>query len=421
MILSKIILVLIFTFATEAVYSGSKVIKEQHLVVTNPSITKEELGKRLFHDPILSINNQQSCATCHNPAIGFIDSRTDKFGNRLATSIGTDSKSIGDRNSPTISYAKFSPDFRWQTHARFNSQQSDYTGFVGGQFWDGRAVDLEEQAGGPPLNPVEMAMPNKTSVVDRLKEDPFYLQAFQELYGENIFADIDKGYAALTSAIAAFERTPEVSPFDSKYDRVLRGEDEFSFKELSGRALFFSPQFTNCATCHQAKPNSHAQETFTNFEYHNIGTPINAALAKKLQITGKPDLGLFNNPLIKNPEFGITTAEQKAQHKGKFKVPTLRNVAVTGPYMHNGVFRELSTIIKFYDHFLIASRHEINPETNEPWGEAGIKETVALTELKDGRKLRPIQVEQLVCFLRALTDKRYEHLIKENGINCADP
>lgn len=401
-------------------YSASNIPKEEkNSVSEKPALTKEMLGERLFFDPILSFNRQQSCSTCHDPGVAFIDSRKDKLGDRLETSIGADNTSIGDRNSPTITYAKFSPNFTWQTHNRFNSQQPNYTGFVGGQFWDGREIDLEGQAGGPPLNPVEMAMPDKASVVTRLKDDPFYLQAFQELFGEQVFYEVDKGYKALTIAIASFEKTPLFSPFDSKYDRVLRGEEDFSFKELSGKALFFSQQFTNCATCHQAKPNGHAQETFTNFEYHNIGVPSNAKLNKKLN-SNKPDLGLFNNPLIRQEIFK-QSAEQLAQHKGKFKVPTLRNIAVTAPYMHNGVFQDLSTVVQFYDHFLIGSNHKINPETKQPWAEAEVPETVAFTELKDGRKLRAIQVEQIVCFLRTLTDKRYEHLIEEKGIICKDP
>ena len=110
--------------------------------------------------------------------------------------------------------------------------------------------------------------------------------------------------------------------------------------------------------------------------------------------------------------------EQLKYPIGKFKVPTLRNIAVTAPYMHNGVFNELTTVIQFYDHFLVGSKHTINPETGAVWANAEQPSTIAKTELKDGRKLKPAQVEQLVCFLRTLTDKRYEHLIKDNGIHC---
>lgn len=367
-----------------------------------------ELGERLFNDPNLSLNRQQSCATCHNPQHGFIDNRKDQLGNQLMTSIGTDGHSIGSRNTPTVSYAAFSPEFKWSTHPRFNSQQPDYKGYLGGQFLDGRQDSLADQAGEPPLNPVEMKMPNRQAIIDRVKENRYYHQAFQTFYGETIFDDTDKAFKAFTQAIADFQKTDVISPFDSKYDRVLRGEEAFSFKELSGKSLFFSQQFTNCATCHQAKPNGHAQETFTNYEYHNIGVPSNpkleAMLGKAVQ-----DRGLLNNPAVQNKK-----------HLGKFKVPTLRNIAVTAPYMHNGVFKDLSTVIQFYDHFLVGSKHKINPETGLAWAEPETPITVSETELKDGRKLKPQQVEQLVCFLRTLTDKRYEHLVQENGIRCTD-
>lgn len=251
-------------------------------------------------------------------------------------------------------------------------------------------------------------MPNKQAVVERLQENNYYISAFQKLYGQGIFNDSEKAYDAMTQAIQSFEQTRKVSPFDSKYDRVLRGEEQFSFKEISGKSLFFSQQFTNCATCHQAKPNGHARETFSNYEYHNIGVPSNpqleAALGKSVN-----DKGLLNNPAVDGE-----------QHRGKFKVPTLRNIAVTGPYMHNGVFNDLSTVIKFYDHFLVGSKHKTNPETGLAWADPEIPQTLAETELKDGRKLKPMQVEQLVCFLRTLTDKRYEHLIEEKGIRCSD-
>lgn len=372
------------------------------------NFSKEELGKRLFFDTALSINRQQNCASCHDPFHGFVDARKHLNSETFATSLGTHGKIFGGRNVPTAAYAMFSPVFKYGKNTRYNSQQPDYHGYLGGQFLDGREPDLAGQAGGPPLNPVEMQMPNKKSVVERLKENHYYQQAFQEFYGEHIFDNVDNAYLAMTKAIESFEKSPTFAPFDSKYDRVLKGEAEFSFKELSGKALFFSQQFTNCATCHQRMPNGHAKETFSNYEYHNIGVPENIKLTKLL---GKPvnDQGLFENPAVDD-----------IKQKGKFKVPTLRNIAVTEPYMHNGVFQDLETVILFYDKYLIGSKNQTNPETGHQWLAPEVTENIALKELKDGRKLKPIQVEQMVCFLRTLTDKRYEHLIKEKGINCQD-
>ena len=375
---------------------------------STPEITQSELGKRLFFDSNLSINKQQNCASCHNPFHGFIDNRKHKNGELFASSLGTHGKLFGSRNAPTAAYAMFSPPFKKSTNIRYNSQQPNYYGYIGGQFLDGREKDLAGQAGGPPLNPVEMQMPNKELVIVRLQENPFYKKSFQTFYGQQIFTDTDKAYTAMTKAIEVFEKSDTFAPFDSKYDRVLRGETQFTFKELSGKSLFFSQQFTNCATCHQRMPNGHDKETFSNYEYHNLGSPENIKLTKLL---GKPinDQGLFENP-------AVTDEKQK----GKFRVPTLRNIAVTGPYMHNGVFQDLKTVILFYDKYLIGSKNQINPETGKKWLPPEVKENIALTELKDGRKLKPIQVEQMVCFLRTLTDKRYEHLIEEKGISCND-
>ncbi len=149
----------------------------------------------------------------------------------------------------------------------------------GGLFHDGRAATLEDQAGGPPLNPIEMGMKSKADVVARLKESPDYVRAFAKLYGGTVLDDPERGYAAMTQALAAFERTSEFAPFDSRYDRALRGEIKLTDEEELGRTLFFSNQFTNCVQCHRlnAFPDG-PQETFTNYTFHNIGVPENTTL-----------------------------------------------------------------------------------------------------------------------------------------------
>ena len=110
--------------------------------------TKAELGERIFSDVNFSANRTQSCATCHNPDHAFIDNRLDSNDDTLAVSLGDDDVSFGDRNTPTATYPNLSPDFSYGTHSRFNSEQPDYEGFIGGQFLDGRERDLQGQAGG---------------------------------------------------------------------------------------------------------------------------------------------------------------------------------------------------------------------------------------------------------------------------------
>lgn len=373
--------------------------------------SKEELGRALFSDVNLSRNRSQSCATCHNPEHAFIDSRLDNSGHIGAVSLGDNGTSLGDRNAPTVSYAKFSPTFMSGRRDRISSPQADYQGFMGGQFHDGREPDLKGQAGGPPLNPIEMNMPDKASVVERLQENPKYVATFKALYGATIFNDVDAAYLAMTESIGKFEKTPEISPFDSAYDRYLAGNDPnyAVSKAGAGEALFFSQQFTNCATCHQLNQPGNRREPFSSYEYHNIGVPVNTAIRA---INGT-DPGFIDTGLLLNPLVSSNT------ESGKFKTPTLRNVAVTGPYMHNGVFRDLKTVIMFYDHFMPASTRTINPETGQAWAAPEVAGTVNFTDLQQGRRFTDAHIEQLVCFLRSLTDARYEHLIQEKGIDCS--
>lgn len=372
----------------------------------------EALGEELFFDQALSRDGNQSCATCHNPEAAFVDDRTGDDGRVLPVSLGDDMTSFGARNAPTASYAVLAPAFSFGTRERHNKHNQNrlYEGPLGGLFHDGRATDLAAQAGGPPLSPVEMALVDEAMAVDRLKANPRYVASFELLFGEGILSDVPRAYAAMTEAIAAFESTEQFAPFDSKYDRSLRGEATLSFKELTGKALFFS-EFANCAICHQLRGNGDPigkfEETFTGYEYHNVGTPANPE-AQALSGVFEPDLGLLSREDITDPA-----------HAGKFRTPTLRNVAVTGPYMHNGVFRDLRTVIEFYDQFNNPAR-TVNPETGVGWREAEVPETVAEDLLGVGDPMTDLEVESLVCFLRALTDARYEPLLENDGTRCAD-
>ncbi|MCT7586642.1 cytochrome-c peroxidase [Aliarcobacter butzleri] len=349
---------------------------------------KEDLGRILFFDVNLSKNRTQSCATCHNPDAGFVDDRDN--GVKKMASLGDDGKSLGDRQAPTASYAKFSPTFH------FDEKTKKY---VGGQFWDGREATLEAQAGGPPLNPVEMGMSDKKAVIDRLKENSLYVDSFKKIFGADIFKNDDKAYEAMTIAIASFERTDEFSPFDSKYDRYLKGEYDLTPLEDLGKSIFFSNNNNSCANCHVLKGEDKEGETFTNYQYHNIGTPANNELRAKNGVKAI-DEGLLANSNVSD-----------VAQKGKHKVPTLRNVAVTAPYMHNGVFKDLKTVVEFYDKYNNKDRN-IDPETNKPWDEPEVKDNISLQELK-ANKLTDRKVEALVAFMKLLTDKKYEHLLEE--------
>jgi len=213
----------------------------------------------------------------------------------------------------------------------------------------------------------------------------------------------------MTDSIAAFERTELFAPFDSKYDRYLKGEYKLTEQEDLGMTLFFSKQFTNCNTCHQLnKSQTHKKETFTNYEYHNIGVPANTALREK---NGKGK-DFIDHGLLENP--AVLANNDKAQD-GKYRVPTLRNVAVTAPYMHNGIFKDLKTVVLFYDKYNSRSKKRtINPETGKTWAEPEVADTISLKELKTGPALKMKRINALVAFMETLTDKRYEHLLEKN-------
>ena len=356
---------------------------ELPISMTDP---KAMLGAQLFFDTSLSKERNQSCGTCHDIANGFIDKRQDAlFG---AVSLGSDRLSMGGRNTPTAAYSAFAPAFHRMSNGEYR----------GGQFLDGRASGLAQQAEGPFLNPLEMALPDGAAVVSRVKENERYETLFNSIYGQDILNDPIKGYAAITDSIATFEKTAMFMPFDSKYDRALRGEIKLTPQEELGKTLFFSQQFTNCNSCHQLNASPfNRQETFSNYEYRNIGVPANPDL---MAYNGnKKDLGLLDNPTIDDPK-----------QAGKFKVPSLRNVAVTGPYMHNGVFKDLRTVVLFYDKYNNPQR-TINPETGKPWAEPEVAENIDLVNLQKGPALPDQRVDAIVAFLKTLTDQRYESLL----------
>ena len=184
----------------------------------------------------------------------------------------------------------------------------------------------------------------------------------------------------------------------------MLGEYELTREEELGMTLFFSEQFTNCNQCHQliTLPGS-AHDTFSNYTFHNIGVPVNSALRTTNGFgTGYIDQGLLENPNVND-----------LSQAGKFKVPTLRNVAITKPYMHNGVFQDLKTVVLFYNKYTTrSSAAQINPETGETWKAAEVGENISITELESAPALDERRINALVAFMRLLTDRRYEPLLE---------
>jgi len=276
---------------------------------------KEELGKSLYFDENLSEPNGQACASCHLPSAGFADP-----DQNLPVSEGVIAGRFGGRNSPTASYAMFSPTFTLKG------------GVSGGQFWDGRAATLEEQAKGPFLNPVEMNNPDKATVIRDVAASS-YAADFEAVYGPDAFADVELAYNNIADAIATYERSIEVNPFTSKYDEVKAGRANFTIQEEEGFNLFTGRG--KCAHCH-GLGNGKNPDVFSDFSYHNIGLPRNTEFPFSLNPGAPADLGLGG--VLNNPRYN-----------GQFKTSHLRNIALTAPFMHNGILKTLKEVVHFYN------------------------------------------------------------------------
>ncbi|SFV71791.1 Cytochrome c551 peroxidase [hydrothermal vent metagenome] len=341
------------------------IITSQTFIYGADLSTKALLGEAFFNDTSFSQNRTMSCATCHNPQQAFIDTRVNHLAS--AVSIGDDGTSIGDRNSPSIGYASFTPTFSQDGRIR------------GGLFFDGRATDLTEQAKGPFLNPIEMNMPSEASVIARLQENQEYITAMQSFYGANIFNNTSNAYTALADAIATFERTSIFAPFDSDRDT-----NTLSASALRGKTLF---RANNCVRCHDDRGSA----LFTDFTYSNLGIPINTAV--RALNNHATDLGLSENPAINN-----------RREEGNFKVPTLRNIAVTAPYMHNGVFATLKAVVHFYN---TRDSGGINPETGQAWRSPEVARGLERNDIGN-LGLTDREENDIVAFLESLTDAQYK-------------
>lgn len=359
-----------------------------------------KLGGLLYKDKNLSLNKNQSCKTCHHSAAGFADPENLRDPISFPVSDGSDPTLFGGRNAPSAAYAGFSPVFSWD---------DAIGGYVGGMFWDGRATGerlgdpLAEQALGPFLNPVEMGM-EKSAVVLAVSVSN-YADLFARVFRGTDFTDVDGTYDNIGRAIAAFERGATVTQFNSLFDKFWaacrqRGIDVSSIDtatnlttlpegilsatQLQGLALFNDTAKGNCAACHPTTDYIDSAGTlhpplFTDFSYDNIGLPTNPRV-EYLSGVAPPDLGLGG------------FVEDSSQD-GKFKVPTLRNVAKSAPYGHNGYFPTLQEIVIFF-----------NTRDAGMWDDPEVAATVNFTELGELGLTRQEEL-QLVSFLGTLTDQ----------------
>jgi cytochrome c peroxidase len=330
------------------------------------------LGEQIFNDTSLSTPAGQACGSCHAAELAFVDPDV-----AVPTSEGVLPGRFGFRNSPTATYAAFVPALHFDPEEGL---------FIGGLFLDGRVDSLEEQAALPFLNPLEMNAASKAEVVSKLRRAP-YRGLFERLFGRHIFSDVEAAYDDMTKAIASYERTRAFQPFSSKYDAYLAGRVRLNRQERLGLRLFNDPAKGNCAACHpSAVSEDGSPPLFTDFTYDNIGVPRNL------------DNPFYTLPAELNPEgaafvdrgLGNTVADPAED--GKFRVTSLRNVALTAPYAHNGFFTDLRSLVAFY-----------NTRDVADWPAAELPDTMNRDELGN-LGLSEEEVDAIVAFLGTLSD-----------------
>ena len=356
---------------------------------------RERLGLRLFFDTRLSEPAGQSCASCHDPARAFTGNNNTSIG----VALGSRPNTFGTRDTPTAMYLATAP--------RFGSIEKDGKRLpAGGLFWDGRADTLEDQAKGPFFNPLEMNNPDTPALIAKVATGP-YAAEFRKVWGDAIFDKPDAALNAIVVSIAAFERTHAFQPFTSKFDAVMRGQAKFTEQEQRGLGLFTIRQKGNCASCHLVDEASRdsAKSLFTDFTYHALGAPRSMRIPKNADALFN-DLGLCERAPMSGPK---PPAKDAAQC-GLFKTPTLRNIALTAPYMHNGFFDNLRDAVAFY------ATRDTDPKQWFPGGKkfndlpeqyhisVDVETPPYQRRLGQRPQLNDEEIDDIVVFLRTLTD-----------------
>jgi cytochrome c peroxidase len=336
----------------------------------NPQTAEKiSLGDKLFHDLRFSSTGAVSCATCHERSKGFTDSP-------LTVSEGIN-KLTGTRNAPTV------------INAAYNHSQ----------FWDGREPDLEGQAGQPFLNPVEMGLADYEPILKIVRTDPNYAKQFQAVFNKT---DQKITIKEVTQAIAAFERT--VISGDSPFDQFYFAGKKDALSDSAQRGLQVFIGQGRCVSCHTI---SQTHALFTDNRFHNLNVgfqriskdiqQLTSTFTKAKQQGANVDIAVLSNK--NTSELGRFAVSGQNRDLGGFKTPTLRNIEVTAPYMHDGSVKTLADVVTFYN-------------------QGGIdKQGDPINDFQSGG-IRPLNLSKeqqadLVEFLKALTSPEY---VKTAGV-----
>jgi len=330
---------------------------------------KIALGKKLFEDKRFSATGDVACANCHAAEKAFTDSP-------LQVSEGI-KKLTGTRNAPTVINAAF-----FET-----------------QFWDGRSPSLEDQALHPFVNPVEMGLKDHEPILKIVRSDPDYLQAFKRVFG--------KGGSAITmdevtAAIAAFERTQIFG--NSPFDRYYFKGDPNALTPAQKRGLDIFVNEGRCVSCHIIEQT---QGLFTDNRFHNVGVGINAIQKDVPDLAGEFLKAKYTKSQVdekvltdkRTSELGRLVETKRFDDIGSFKTPTLRNIALTAPYMHDGSLKTLNEVLVHYNNGGITKEGDpINDFLS-----SGIRPL----------KLTDEQLKDLEAFMEALTSPEVADLVKQ--------
>ncbi len=357
------------------------------------------LGRELFFDTALSASGKLACATCHSPANGF-----GPASDAAVQRGGADNAQAGLRAVPSLMYEQNIPPF---TEHFFDSDEDDSVdeGPAGGRTWDGRAQSAHDQARLPLLSPQEMANSSADAVVAKV-EHAAYAAQFRETFGDAVFADRALAFKGVLLALETFQQSPaEFYPYSSKYDAYLRKEVSLTEAEARGLAAFNDPSRGNCARCHPSAARAGAFPQFTDFTYAAIGVPRNMSIPANADPTYY-DLGLCG-PMR-------TDFKDQKQYCGLFRTPSLRNVALRRVFFHNGAFRRLADVVRFYaerdtqpqkwyPHTADGRILKFNDLPAEYWS-ALDRQTPLDRHPGDSPALSEGDIADIVAFLNALTD-----------------
>jgi cytochrome c peroxidase len=324
------------------------------------------LGDKLFHDVRFSTTGDVSCSTCH--------AREKAFTDNLRVSEGIN-KLNGTRNAPTV------------INAAYNKTQ----------FWDGREPDLEGQSKQPPLNPVEMGLADYEPILKVVRSDPEYTAQFKKVFGKT---GNDITIDEVASAIAAFERT--LIAGDSPFDRYQYGGETAALNASQLRGLQLFTGKGRCVSCHRIEQTT---ALFTDHRFHNIGVGFKRVRGKEAATAAEflkakhagADVDITVLTQENMSELGRFAVTENGTQVGAFKTPTLRNIEVTQPYMHDGSLETLEEVVTFYNN---GGRLQ-KEDPLSPFLSGGIK-PLDLTE---------VEQTDLVNFLKALTSPEYQHLV----------